>query len=210
MSRRVLPLVLLLAAACHPSRQVRPTPPPPFAGKPIDSVSTAEFIAYANTLQFDTTFPAADTLTVHTPTGDTIHLRAEPEIGAGALTASDIGVGRIIAKLESNAPFPPLGAGTGTTYFWVSGTGEGAHGVMVPADSQFRRFARSLITRNHLPQAAAATARLAVIASGGVVIYLTNGRCGDACCSFTSDFVQSDMPKVDSALIELHKRLTPQ
>jgi hypothetical protein len=148
MFRRVLPMasLLVLAVACHPS-QVRPTPPPPFAGRPISSVPTSEVVAYAQTLQFDTTRPGEDTLTIHTPVGDTIHLVGDPEIGAAALSDSDIVAGRIIARIHSNAPFTPLGVAAGTTYFWVSGQGDRAQGVMIPADSLARRFTRPLIER---------------------------------------------------------------
>jgi hypothetical protein len=207
MSRRVLPLLLLVAFACHPSRQARPTPPPPFAGKPIDSVSTSDVIAYANTLQFDSTAPAADTLTVVTPMGDTIHLEAAPEIGAAALSDTGIASGRIIARMHSTAAFTPLGAGAGTTYFWVNGSGDRARGVMIPADTQYRRFNRPLIERDHLPPTGP-TVRFITLTSGGIRIFLVNGRCGGFCCSFSSDFVASDMSQVDSAIQDMHKRMS--
>jgi hypothetical protein len=208
MSRRALPLVLLLFVVACPSRQVRPTPAPPFAGKPIDSVSTADVIAYAGTLQFDSTRPASDTLTVNTPTGDTVRMEVEPEIGSGALSKSDVAAGRIIARVHSSVAFPPLGLGAGTTYFWVDGDGDRAHGVMIPADSAFRRFMRPLIVRDHLPAGAPVTARFVVVENGGVRIYLINGRCGVQCCSFGSDFGPSSAPMVDSAITEMHKHLT--
>ncbi len=201
MSRRVLPLVLLLFVVACPSHQVRPTPAPPFAGKPIDSVSTADVIAYAGTLQFDSTRPASDTLTVITPPGDTVHLEVEPELGSGALSKEDVAAGRIIARVHSNVAFPPLGLGAGTTYFWINGAGERAHGVMIPADSQFRRFTRPLIVRDHLPAGAPVTARFVVAENGGVRIYLINGRCGAECCSFASDFGPNEAPAVDSAIL---------
>lgn len=208
MSRRALPLVLLLLIVACPSRQVRPTPAPSFAGKPIDSVSTADVIAYAGTLQFDSTRPAADTLTVITPPGDTVRMKVEPEIGSGALSKSDVTAGRIIARVQSNVAFPPLGLGAGTTYFWVNGADDRAHGVMIPADSQFRRFMRPLIVRDHLPAGAPVTARFVVAENGGVRIYLINGRCGAECCSFASDFGQADSSVVDSAIKDMHAHLS--
>ena len=208
MHRRVLPLVvpILLVVACGPSRQARPTPPPPFAGKPIYDVPTSEVDAYGASLQFDTTRPAADTLTVRTPTGDTIHLEAAPEIGAASLVDTALATGRIIARVQSSAPFSPLGTGTGTTYFWVSGAGERARGEMIPADSQFQRIGRPLIVRHHLEGKRLAD-RFIVLTRGGVTIYAINGRCDDTCCGFTSDFLASDAAAVDSAIDDMHKTL---
>ncbi len=184
MPRRVSPLIvpLLLTVACGPSRQSRPTPPPPFAGKPIYEVPTSAVDAYGASLQFDTTRPAVDTLTVQTQTGDTLHLELEPEVGAGALADTAIATGRIIARVHSNAPFPPLGLGRGSTYFWVNGAADRARGVMIPADSQYRRFDRPLI-------------------------FAINGRCGATCCGFTSDFFANDGAAVDSAIDDMHKSL---
>lgn len=208
MHRRVSALVvpLLLAVACGPSQKARPTPPPPFAGKAIYDVPTSEVDAYGASLQFDTTRPAADTLTVQTPTGDTIRLEAAPEIGAGALADSALATGRIIARLQSSAPFSALGTGTGTTYFWVSGAGEKARGVMIPADSQFRRTERPLIVRQHLEGKRLAD-RFIVLTREGMRIYAINGRCGGTCCGFTSDFFASDAAAVDSAIDDMHKNL---
>ena len=208
MPRRVSPLVvsLLLTVACGPSRQARPTPPPPFAGKPIHEVPTSEVVSYGASLQFDSTRPAMDTLTVETQTGDTVHLEMEPEIGAGALADTAVATGRIIARLHSNTPFPPLGLGTGTTYFWVSGAGDRARGVMIPADSQFRRFDRPLVVRQHL-EGKILAARFVVLSREGVRIFIANGRCGATCCGFTSDFVASDATQVDSVIDEMHKSL---
>jgi hypothetical protein len=208
MRRRVPPLALplLLSVGCGP-KQARPTPPPSFAGHPIATVSTGDIDAYAQTLQFDSTMPGADTITVRTPTGDTIHLQGEPEIGAAALGDSDVAAGRIVARIHSNAPFTALGVAAGTTYFWVEGKGERARGVMIPADSLARRVARPLLVRDHLT-ASFPTVRFLNIASGGVRIFLFNGRCGPYCCGFTSDFVAGDMPVVDSAIKEMHQRIS--
>jgi hypothetical protein len=206
MFRRALPLALLLALACHPSGP-RPTPAPPFAGKPINSVPTSDVVAYANTLQFDSTAPGADTITVITPVGDTIHMQVAPEIGAATLTDSQVVAGRIIARVRSSAPFSALGAAAGITYFWVNGSGESARGVMIPADSLTRRYDRPLLVRRHKAERNTATARFITVESGGMRIFLLNARCDTWCCSFTSDFVSGALPQVDSALTELHNRL---
>jgi hypothetical protein len=206
MFRRVLPLVVpcLVAVAC--TKEPRPTPAPPFAGKPIASVSNSDVIAYAKTLQFDSAAPGADTITIHTPTGDTIHLAAAPEVGAATLTDSAVEAGRIIARIQSSAPFGPLGASAGTTYYWVSGSGEDARGVMIPEDSLGRRFVRPLLLRKH-GTSHVATARFLSFDVEGAHIFLINTRCSSWCCSFTSDFVSGALPQVDSALTDLHKRL---
>jgi hypothetical protein len=210
MPRRVVPLALslLLSVACHP-RQARPTPPPSFAGKPIATVSDGDVYAYAQTLQFDSTMPGADTLTVHTPTGDTVRLRGEPEIGAAALADSDVAAGRIIAKITSSAPFSALGLAAGINYFWVQGKGDRAQGVMIPADSLARRYVRPLLQRDHL-SGARPTARFLDITHDGVRIFLFNGRCGAYCCGFASDFVAEQMPVVDSAIKEMHQRISSE
>lgn len=209
MSRRVSPLVVLflLAVACHPGHQARPTPPPPWAGKPIDSIPLSQVLAYANTLQFDSTMPGADTITVQTPIGDTIRLEADPEIGAGAISDSDVAQGRIIGRVKSNARFTPLGAGPGITYYWVSGVGERAKGVMIPADSAYPRSTRPIIVRDHLPKNAVVADRFVVIEHDGVRILIDNGRCTGWCCSFASDFVARDSAQVDSALDAMHQKL---
>jgi hypothetical protein len=207
MFRRALLLVVpcLVAVAC--TKEPRPTPAPPFVGKPIASVSNSDVIAYAKTLQFDSTAPGADTITIHTPTGDTIRLEAAPEIGAGALPDSAVGAGRIIARIHSNLPFGPLGASAGTNYFWVSGSGEDARGVMIPEDSLGRRYNRPLLLRKHGAPGHLATARFISFDNEGMHIFLINTRCGSWCCSFTSDFVSGALPQVDSALSEMHKKL---
>jgi len=207
MFRRVLPLVVpvLVAIAC--TKPPRPTPAPPFAGKPIATVSNSDVLAYARTLQFDTAAPGADTITIHTPTGDTIRMAAAPEIGAATLTDSDVAAGRIIGRIRSNAPFGALGVSTGTTYYWVSGAGDRAQGVMIPEDSLSRRFARPILLRKHGAPKDLATARFLSFDSEGMHIFLVNFRCGSWCCSFTSDFVSGALPQVDSALTEMHKKL---
>lgn len=208
MSRRASPLVVLflLAVACHPG-QARPTPPPPWAGKPIDSIPLSQVLAYANTLQFDSTAPGADTITVQTSMGDTIHLQADPEIGAAAISDSDVAVGRIVGRVKSSAPFTPLGAGPGITYYWVSGAGQLARGVMIPADSVYGRSNRPIIQRSHLPKNAPVADRLLVIEHDGTRIFIDNARCAGWCCSFTSDFVARDSAQVDSALDAMHQKL---
>jgi hypothetical protein len=208
MFRRVLPLVmpLLVAVACGPQKP-RPTPAPPFAGKPIASVSNSDVIAYAKTLQFDTTSPGADTITISTAAGDTIRLEAAPEIGAAALSDSDVAAGRILGRIHSNAPFGPLGVSTGTTYYWVDGAADRAHGVMIPEDSLGRRFVRPILLRKHGSPKYLATARFLSFDTEGTHIFLINLRCGSWCCSFTSDFVSGSLPQIDSALTEMHKRL---
>jgi hypothetical protein len=206
MFRRALPLAVscLVAVAC--TKEPRPTPAPPFAGKPIASVSNSDVIAYAKTLQFDSAAPGADTITIHTPTGDTIRMMAAPEVGAAVLTDSAVQAGRIIARIQSNAPFGPLGASTGTTYFWVQGAGENARGVMIPEDSLGRRYDRPLLLRKH-GASHIATSRFLSFDVEGMHIFIINTRCDSWCCSFTSDFVSGALPQVDSALTELHKRL---
>lgn len=206
MFRRAVPLAVscLVAVAC--TKEPRPTPAPPFAGKPIASVSNSDVIAYAKTLQFDTAGRGADTITITTPTGDTIHLTAAPEVGAAVLTDSAVVAGRILARVRSSAPFPPLGATAGYNYFWVSGVGENARGVMIPEDSLGRRHDRPLLLRKH-GESKVATARFLSFDVEGMHIFLLNTRCDSWCCSFTSDFVSSALPQVDSALTELHKRL---
>ena len=208
MFRRVSPLVmpLLVVVACGPQKP-RPTPAPPFAGKPIASVSNNDVVAYAKTLQFDSTAPGADTITINTPTGDTIRLQASPEVGAAALSDSEVAAGRIIARIHSNLAFGPLGASVGTTYYWVEGAGENARGVMIPEDSLGRRFNRPLLLRRHGSPKYLATSRFLSFDSEGMRIFLINTRCGSWCCSFTSDFVTGSLPQVDSALTEMHKKL---
>ncbi|HZS57918.1 MAG TPA: hypothetical protein VFA43_01520 [Gemmatimonadaceae bacterium] len=206
MFRRVLPLVVscLVVVAC--TKEPRPTPAPPFAGKPIASVSNSDVIAYAKTLQFDSTGPGADTITINTPTGDTIRLSAAPEVGAAALSDSAVAAGRIIARVHSSAPFSPLGASAGTTYFWVQGAGENARGAMIPEDSLSRRYDRPLLLRKH-GESHIATSRFLSFDVEGMHIFLINTRCDSWCCSFTSDFVSGSLPQVDSALSAMHSKL---
>ena len=206
MFRRVLPLVVpcLIVIAC--TKEPRPTPAPPFAGNPIASVSNADVAAYAKTLQFDSAAPGADTITIDTPTGDTIHLTAAPEVGAAALSDSAVEAGRIIARIHSSAPFGPLGAAAGTTYFWVSGSGDNARGVMIPEDSLGRRYSRALLVRKH-GSSHVATARFLSFDVEGMHVFLLNTRCDSWCCSFASDFAAGALPQVDSALTEMHKKL---
>jgi len=207
MFRRVSLLVpILVAVACGPQKP-RPTPAPPFAGKPIASVPTSEVVAYAKTLQFDTTAPGADTLTINTPTGDTIRLAAAPEIGAAALSDSEVGAGRILGRIHSNVPFSALGVAAGTTYYWVDGSGDRARGVMIPDDSLSRRVERPILLRKHGQPKYLSTARFLSFDSEGMHIFLINLRCGGWCCSFTSDFVAGSLPQIDSALTEMHNKL---
>ncbi|HSY80616.1 MAG TPA: hypothetical protein VK807_02600 [Gemmatimonadaceae bacterium] len=201
----LLALPLLVSVACGPSR-ARPTPPPPFAGKPLDSVSTGQIVAYAQTLQFDSVMPGADTMTIQTPTGDTVHLEGEPEIGSAALADSAVTTGRIIARIHSSVAFTALGVAQGTNYFWVQGQGERARGWMIPADSLARRFVRPLLVRDHLT-ANFPTVRFLSIGNEGVRVFLINARCGAYCCGFTSDFTAREAPSVDSAIVEMHKRI---
>jgi hypothetical protein len=208
MFRRVRPVLLsLLLVACPRGSQVRPTPPPPFAGKPIDSVSTSQIIAYANTLQFDSTAPDADTTTVHTPMGDTIHLAAAPDIGTLALSDTAVAQGRILGRIESSAAFAPLGVAKGTNYFWVSGAGDRAQVVIIPADSSAPRVTRPLVVGHHTLHANYSTARFVTIGSDGIVIFIINFRCSDVCCNLASDYPASLQPQVDSALDAMHQKI---
>jgi hypothetical protein len=208
MFRRALSVIpLMLIASCSRSSTVRPTPPPPFAGKPIDSVSTSAIIAYANTLQFDSVKPADDTLTVTTPPGDTIHLQASPEIGTLALTDSELAQGRILARIQSTGAFAPLGTAKGTNYFWVSGTHDRAQVVMIPADSSAPRVTHPLGMGHQPLHFKVSTARFLEIGSEGTVIFLINVRCSDICCNLASDYRDADSPKVDSALKDMHDRM---
>jgi hypothetical protein len=208
MPRRVLLLALplVLGVACQP-HQARPTPPPSFAGQPILNVSSADIAQYAQSLQFDSTRPSADTITINTPMGDTIRLQGQPEIGAAALSDSEAAAGRIIARITSNGTFTALGVAKGTNYFWVQGKGERAQGTMIPADSLARRFVRPLVIRDHL-SVAFPTVRFLDIGNGGVRIFLINGRCGSYCCGFASDFGPNDLPMVDSAIRDMHQHLS--
>src|SRR5262249_30539908 len=156
---------------------------------------------------FDTTAPGADTITIDTPTGDTIHLAAAPEIGAAALSDSDVAAGRILGRIHSNAPFSPLGVSAGTTYYWVSGSGDRDQGVMIPEDSLSRRYTRPILERKHGSPKYLSTARFLSFDSNGMHIFLINLRCGSWCCSFTSDFVAGSLPQIDSALTEMHNKL---
>lgn len=208
MFRRALSVLLpFVLIACPRPSQIRPTPPPPWAGKSIDSISTSQVVAYANTLQFDSVRPADDTLTVHTPAGDTIHLQASPEIGTLALTDKDVAQGRILGRIQSSAAFAPLGVAQGTTYFWVSGSGDRAQVVMIPADSLAPRVTRPLAVGHHPLHMKVSTARFLEIGSEGTVVFLINFRCSDICCNLASDYRESDAPKVDSALKDMHDHM---
>ncbi len=137
----------LACAACPagqgqaPGRQAgrpRPTPAPSFVRS--DSTSRAELLAYAHSLQFDTTRPAMAAEYLVVPSGHQLVagpvVKLAPEIGSGSIRHEDLRTGRILARLTLSEPCPQAGLPAGNSYLWVDSTGGVLRETLIPeADS---------------------------------------------------------------------------
>lgn len=179
-----------------------------FGGRPIEGVPFAELAAYERSLTFDAAKPGADVATIRTEKGETITVEAEPATDASTMSDEARVAGRIIARVHSSAAYAPLGLAAGVTYFWEEGTGERARAVMISADGS-SRVVRPLILRQHAyGTAVRPTVRFISVPGMGDGIPLINGRCTGWCCSVGIPHIPTgQMPLVDAALLQMHKRI---
>lgn len=138
----LLAAALLVGAACQGAREEgaapraqrpRPTPAPPFTS--FDRAGRAELIAYAHSLQFDTTRPAQDAQYLVVPHAGQLavgtYAEVAAEIGSGTIDRRDLQQGRILARLVLDGPCPEAGYPRGVSYLWVDSTAGALREVLV-------------------------------------------------------------------------------
>ena len=117
-------------AAVPPGRQaVSVSIGPDFEGRDIRQVPLGAILDYAsNSLTFDEERGSETRLP-----GSGATVRIDPERSVGYLTRSELGEGRIVARIRSDSAVPSLGLASGLNYLWTErGTG-GLHGIVIPA-----------------------------------------------------------------------------
>ncbi len=115
---------------------------------------------------------------------------------------------RELSRLHSSAAYAPLGLAAGATYFWVECAGDRARAVMISADGS-SRVVRPLILRQHaFGNVMQPTVRFVTVPGMDPGIPLINGRCAGWCCSVGVPHIpDGEMPLVDAALLEMHRRI---
>lgn len=128
---RALPLVTLTAAMglfafCGPpgEKGSDTTPPAPPTDNPIpappqafgDTTPASAYVAYAQTLDFDTVNSAR---TRHDSAGSVSRLRISPERRLVTTADAVFNEGRIIAVMRTDSGVSPYGTPIGTAYLWV-------------------------------------------------------------------------------------------
>lgn len=120
-------ITLLVASACQPQRQLgEEVPPPPPGADPIGDPSQRQAILdYARGLDFDSVIHGASDrqpLTfIAPPNGVRLGPVATilPERRTHNNRLQSLNQGRIVARIESQAPYPPLGMPAGISYVWI-------------------------------------------------------------------------------------------
>jgi hypothetical protein len=194
-----------------------PTPAPPFAGANIDTVGVSAVQAYANTLTFDSTPPAPDTITVVDTNGVRVHALIAPEVGGISLTSSQLAQGRIVAVIRSSATSAPLGLTAGRTYIWVDSSANGWRSVAIPVDTAASRSEGTPISGNHaLPALSKAEARFGTYPlrshADSVVrhpsVFTRWRQCSPTnlqCCANSMLLGKIDSLQFDSVITAIHK-----
>jgi hypothetical protein len=117
----------------------RATPAPSFTG-PIEQVSRAQILAYANGLDFDTDYHSSDEQRLFTKTSEGWSAgplaRISPERGLTSLDRPTLMTGRIVALIVSDGYFPKLGLTPGKNYVWFDNSTGGARAVVIPSEDQ--------------------------------------------------------------------------
>lgn len=144
-------LFVLAAAACRTITPAGTPAPPSTVTNAADPAQRRAVLAYADSLKFDTvTHGASDKqpLTLVdssvSPRRDTIAAVGEiwPERNTHRNSEDDLkGVGRIVARIRTSAPYSRLGLRAGVSYMWVDSLKMIGHDsgrgrvIFIPADS---------------------------------------------------------------------------
>ena len=110
---------------------------PAFVGVPW-ARPWAEVEAYVNTLDFDSSHTAGhgSFLPLGGPAGPLStgpYVTFYPEKGAGQVDTAAMHRGRIVARIEASAAYPPLGLNAGVSYVWIDTVG-GGRMVFIPVN----------------------------------------------------------------------------
>jgi hypothetical protein len=136
--------IVMFAAAAAPREPdsdsvaaTRPTPAPAFT-QIVEAVPRAEFLRYATTLVFDTSYHAAETRRLSVRENgkllDGPLATIAPEIGATALQLEDLERGRIIARIVSDGSSAHHGLTAGANYVWIEQRNGSPVAAIIPAD----------------------------------------------------------------------------
>jgi hypothetical protein len=147
LGRQAWPLYIVLAVAC--ARQIPQPPPPPFTGAVILQIPIDSIRAYAERVRFDSVPPGAHEAGIdfeHARLGGDNLTRIEPAVTLCLLDSFALASGRIVARLRSARPHPPLGPGW--TYAWMDrfGAGNTWRTVFIGTDT---RTVRPVATHDH-------------------------------------------------------------
>jgi hypothetical protein len=103
---------------------------------PIERVSREDMLAYARRMHFDTSYAAADVRQlVWRERGRTVvgpYAEIAPERSAYRLSSAQLAQGRVIARVRTTGPIPPLGVPAGVSYLWVDSTRSGRRLIVIP------------------------------------------------------------------------------
>ena len=152
----VLGLALGWCLAC--AKGYRATPGQTFGGK-VDSASRSAVLAYATSLEWDSTPGASDEQRLLTdsvcyaaPCTVGPLVRIDPEFGAYRVRRAGIRAGRFIARLVNldSIAYPKLNLlPHGTTYWWVDSTDTGLRSVFVSSDTSVALDTALLIVHDY-------------------------------------------------------------
>lgn len=126
---------------------------PLFAGRDIHDVPLGDILDHAQRLPYDETRGHEETLGKN-DRGQTVRVRIWPEAGASSMESGALRQGRIVARIESDHAYEPLGLADGLNYLWVEERPAGGYqGVIIPATAfaPLYDLDRVLITE-HTPQ----------------------------------------------------------
>ncbi|MEO8200209.1 MAG: hypothetical protein ABI679_06800 [Gemmatimonadota bacterium] len=104
-----------------------------FAGRDIHDVPLGTILTYAQSLTYSEERGMEKTLAPNAK-GQSPTVKIWPEAGASSLEDSDLGRGRIVARIQSSGSYDNLGLAGGLNYLWVESRPDGGYrGVIIPA-----------------------------------------------------------------------------
>lgn len=105
----------------------------------FEKAKRSEMLAYAKSLEFDSSYHARDTRRLmYRQNGDLIEgpmATVEPAVGSAVASIAEMRAGRIIARVTVDGFAPRHGFAPGVNYYWVEAAGDGMRAIVVSADS---------------------------------------------------------------------------
>ncbi len=138
--------MLILVSGCRGAPEERPATPgaggagaatqAPLFAQGVEAVPRESVIAYGRRLTFDTSHAASDAQHLVTRRAGQLligpYARIAPEAGSHRLTRANLASGRVIARIDSDGPYPERGIPQGVSYLWVDSGAGGWRSIVVP------------------------------------------------------------------------------